>query len=291
MRNIIKNKPGEMSFITWIKKRIKSNLNLVSVATGPTGIGKSWAMIKIGHELDNEFENRQIAFSFRQVIDILNSEWFPQKKIKTIVFDEVQISLSNRQWQSLTNRLINYLLSTFRHRNVVLLMTSPYVDFLDSQSRKLIHVEFEVKGHNQKTRLTHLRPKLLQYNSSMKKFYTHSLYVIKDGDVNKLVNWWVEQPPKHLIEPYEKAKLEFTDKLNKGMDIALKKLEKEDEEIDTRKRLTERQSQILKLYEELGNQQKVADKIGINQSLVASQLKLARNKGYFPEKQPNYSKL
>jgi len=36
MRNIIKYKKGEHSWITWIKKRIKENLNFLAIAEGPT---------------------------------------------------------------------------------------------------------------------------------------------------------------------------------------------------------------------------------------------------------------
>ena len=208
---------GEQSFITWIKKRIKNNLNFVALAEGPTGIGKSWAMIQIGYTIDPEFEARQVAFSFKQVMEILNSEWFNKKKYKTIIFDESQITISNRAWQSLSNKLMNYLLSTFRHRNVILLFTSPYADFLDSQSMKLVHVIFEVKSHNNKNNKTTIRPKLLQYNSRLKKFYQHSLFVIKNKKTNKLINWKITKPPQHLIKPYEKAKMEFTEKLNRNI--------------------------------------------------------------------------
>jgi len=47
MKNIIKYKEGEKSWILWIKKRIKNNLNFLAIAEGPTGIGKSWALLSI----------------------------------------------------------------------------------------------------------------------------------------------------------------------------------------------------------------------------------------------------
>ena len=112
MKNIIKYRKGEPSWITWIKKRIKNNLNFLAIAEGPTGIGKSWSLLSIAYMIDKEFEPRQTAFGFKQVMEIINSEWFKQKKWKIIIFDEAQTDISNRQWQSLTNRLMNYLLFT-----------------------------------------------------------------------------------------------------------------------------------------------------------------------------------
>ena len=208
------HKQGEQSFIVWIKKRIEHNLNFLALAQGSTGIGKSWSMLRVAYDIDNDFEPRQVAFSFRQVMEILNSDWFYKKKYKLIIFDEAQTDISNRQWQSLTNKLMNFLLSTFRHRNVILLFTSPYSDFLDSASMKLMHAVFDCKGWSKKTTKSLVRPKLLQYNAKLKKFYEHSLFVIRNGKMNKLVNWSIDKPPAHLIKPYEKAKLEFTTKLN-----------------------------------------------------------------------------
>jgi len=228
------HKQGEQSFILWIKKRIENNLNLLLLTQGSTGIGKSWVELRMAYDIDNTFEIRQVAFTFREVMEILNSDWFYKKKWKIILFDEAQTDISNRQWQSLSNKLMNYLLSTFRHRNIILLFTSPYSDFLDSQSMKLMHVILDCKGWNKKTKKSLVRPKLLQYNSKLKKFYEHSLFVIKDGKTNKLINWWINKPPEHLIKPYEEKKLEFTTKLNKMILAELTSLETG--EVDTEKK-------------------------------------------------------
>ena len=221
-------KEGEQSFIRWIKKRIYNNLNYLCLLSGSTGIGKSFVSITMAHDIDNEFEARQIAFSFKQVMEIINSDWFKKKKWKIIIFDEVQIDISNRAWQSLTNKLFNYLLSTFRHQNIILLFTTPFIDFLDLSSRKLLHSVIECKGWSKKTNMSLVRPKLLQYNSRQKKFYEHSLFVIRDSKMNKLINWELCKPPKHLIIPYEKAKFEFTNKLNQRILRELNALEEKD---------------------------------------------------------------
>lgn len=277
MKNIIKYKKGESSWVNWIKKRIKNNLNFLCDAEGPTGIGKSWSLISVCYMIDPEFESRQIAFSFKQVMEILNSDWFMKKKWKIILFDEAQTDISNRTWQSLTNKLMNFLLSTFRHRNVILFFTSPYSDFLDSQTRKLIHCKFEIRGHNKRTKKTHIRPKLMQYNSKLKKFYEHSLFVIKNGRYNKLVNWYVPKPPQHLIEPYEKAKIEFTDKLNRDIMQELQSLEKK----DNRKPLTELQEQIQSLWEKgITKHKDIAKRLKKDRTHITRNLQFMRRKGY-----------
>jgi len=286
MKNLIKYKPGQQSWVTWIKKRITSNLNFMALAEGPTGIGKSWAMLRMAYDIDPDFQTRQVAFSFRQVMSIINADWFKEKKWKVIIFDEAQTDIGNRQWQSLTNKLMNYLLSTFRHQNIILLFTSPYSDFIDSASMKLIHCKFEVRNHNDRTQLTLIRPKILQYNSQRKKFYEHSLHVLRDGELHKLSYWRVKKPPEHLIEPYEKAKTEFTDALNRKIEKELIGLD-EKNSIDTRKPLTDQQEMILKAYKELGKQTLVSKKLGIKQGQISRQLKYVRNKGYSLKNEDN----
>jgi len=237
MQNIIKGKDGEYNFTTWIKKRIKNNLNFLAIAEGPTGAGKSWAMLSLAYNIDPTFEIRQVAFSFKEVMDIINADWFKQKKLKVILFDEPQTDISNRTWQSLTNKLMNFLMSTFRHINCILLFATPYSDFIDSQTKKLIHCIFDVRGHSRQTKKTQVRPKLLQWNSKLKKFYEHSLYVIKAGGFQKLSMMYIDIPPQHLIKPYEEKKTAFTTALNKSIQqqldaLALKnapKIEKEEE--------------------------------------------------------------
>jgi hypothetical protein len=169
-------------------------------------------------------------------MQIINADWFKKKEWKIIVFDEPQVSISNRQWQSLTNKLFNYLLSTFRHINCILLFATPYADFIDIASQKLLHCKFEVKGHSAKTNLTTIRPKLLQYNSKLHKTYEHSLWVMHKGYLGgstKLTKWNVPKPPQHLINPYEEKKTAFTSKLNKSiqkqLDVMDEKQIKKDE--------------------------------------------------------------
>ena len=220
-------KKGENAWVTYIKNRIRSNLNFIAIAEGSVGTGKSWAMLSVAYQIDPNFNIKQVAFSFREVMQIINADWFKtQKGFRVILFDEPQTDISNRAWQSLTNRLMNYLTSTFRHQNIILLMATPYSDFIDSQTQKLIHCKFVVKGHSRQTKLTLIRPKLQQYNSQMKKYYNHSLMVSSKKGVFKLTQWRVTKPPAHLIKPYEEKKTAFTSGLNKQILDQLEGIEK-----------------------------------------------------------------
>jgi len=153
---------------------------------------------------------------------------------------------------------------------------------------KLMHCKFEIKGHSKKTRQTHIRPKLLQYNSKLKKFYEHSLYVIKDGKLHKLVNWYINKPPKHLIEPYEKSKEEFTDKLNKDILRQLNELEEKKAPKKTiQKPLTELQQRILECWKKGMKQKDIVKELNKKQKIISESEKYMRNKGYNKENYQN----
>ncbi len=257
MRNIIKHKEGESSFITWIKKRIRLNLNFVGLFQGPLGVGKSYAAISTALSLDPEFDiDRQLTFEFQTTMALINSDWFKAKKVKVIIWDEPQITISNRQWQSAMNKLVNYVMSTFRHQNIILLFAAPYKDFLDSQTMKLLHCVFKCEGIDRRKNVSSVRPLIQQYNSDMKKYYQHRLWVIRNGKANPMSFWGIRKPPKHITERYEKNKLAFTDKLNKMCQEEAERLSIKETNKPIKKPLPDGQQQILdtakRLFEEKG---------------------------------------
>lgn len=299
MRNLILYKKGEISWIRWIKKRIAHNLNFICLFQGATGIGKTWSAISLAQMIDPDFNIDQIVFDFKELMQVINSDWFKKKKWKILIFDEPQITISNRQWQSTTNKLMNYLLSTFRHQNIILIFCSPYVDFLDSQSMKLLHCIFQCEGVNRKTELSRVRPKIQQYNSYMKKMYQHPLYVIRGKKVIPLRDWYIPKPTPEIIELYEQKKTQFTDNLNQDIKKKIKELSGEKEEEQTledrrrseiygyalrgRKPLTEKQKRVMEVFASIKGNKKYeeASKIlGITFNALLQHKKLAEKKGY-----------
>lgn len=278
---------GQHSWITWIKKRIANNLNFICLFQGATGIGKTWSAISMSYMLDNEFSSNQIVFEFKELMDVINSDWFKQKKIKIIIFDEPQITISNRNWQSTVNKMMNYLLSTFRHQNIILIFCSPYRDFLDSQSMKLLHCVFECEGINKKTNMSRVRPKIQQYNSYMKKTYQHALFVIKGKKTIPLRDWYVPKPPIHLVNEYESKKTLFTDKLNQEIRRKVEELTTVKKPMTlpngfVRRPLTKKQEEVMRILA-YHTQEETAKILKVHQTAIHSSKELAMKKGYTVE--------
>lgn len=200
---------------------------------GPTGSGKSFASLSIAEMLDQEFDINRCVFTGSELMNLINSGQL--KKGSVIVFEEAGIELSNRSWQSLMNKMLGFLIQTFRHKNFILIFNSPYMDFVDSATRKLFHAEINTRKIDFEKKMTILKPQIIQYNARLKKFYYKYLRIgIKNQGMAAVKSWSVPKPSAALIKAYEKKKTEFTTALNKEIQnqIMLKKEKKPKKKVE-----------------------------------------------------------
>lgn len=210
------------SLVRYIHRRIHNNKNFLATITGPTGSGKSWTALSLGELIDPNFSVDRIIFKGKELMKLINDGNLTPGSV--IVWDEAGIDLSNRNWQSVTNKMLNALLQTFRHKNFILFFTVPYHDFIDSSTRKLFHADFETQKINKNQGKVIIKPKLLQYNSNMGKWYRKYLKIIDNGATVKIRRWAVPRPSQKLIDEYEQRKNLFTKDLNQDIHFELDKL-------------------------------------------------------------------
>ena len=155
MVNIIKEvkNSDEYYWVRYIKQRTRQNKNFLFIISGQTGSGKSWSGLSIGEMVNKDFDVGRVVFRGKELMVLINSK-APKKKGTFILWDEAGIDLSNRNWQANANRMINFLMQTFRHRCFVLCFTAPYSDFIDKSTRKLFHAEFRTISIDFKKRKT-----------------------------------------------------------------------------------------------------------------------------------------
>lgn len=227
--NIEEVDPMSYSWIRYGVARVNANKNLIIFTSAPTGGGKSWTDLSIcylfSRALKTPFGIDNVFTSHKESMKFVNSD----KVMKGSVFDfeEVGVTQSSRNWQSVNNKVMNYFLQTCRHRNFILVMNSPYLDFVDSQTRRLFHAELKVIGIDYAKQETLVKPYCLQYNPRNKKTYYKYLRIKQKGTQGlvPVKLWRVPRPPQWLIDAYEKKKLEFTTQLNEQI---LEDLEKEE---------------------------------------------------------------
>lgn len=216
----------DYSIVRYVHRRIRNNKNFLTTITGPTGSGKSWSALSIAELLDPNFTVNQIIFKGKDLMKLINSGKL--KSGSVIIWDEAGIDLSNRNWQSVTNKMLNALLQTFRHKNFILIFTVPYHDFIDASSKKLFHADFETQRINKDKQEVIIKPKLLQYNPNLRKWYRKYLKVQVNGSIIKIKRWAVPKPSDTLIKDYEAMKNKFTENLNIEIGKELDKLEGDD---------------------------------------------------------------
>lgn len=277
-------KPKEKYWITYIKKRLspERKKNFLGFVSGQTGSGKSWASISIAQDIDPNFNIDQIVFRGIDLMALINSKKL--KRGSAIVFEEVGVELSNRNWMSDLNTLINHVIQTFRHEGYALIMNSPFMDYLDSASRKLFHAEITMESIDFNTQESITKPLLIQYNSKKQKFYFKRLKVITSEGIVPISRWRIHKPqPQELIDQYEAKKREYTSKLNKQVEGTLRANEKEKEEenkLKEPKELTEKQKEIFAMYEDGLKAEEIALELKKHPTVIYFHLSAIRKKGY-----------
>jgi len=271
--------------------------NLVSVV-GQTGSGKTYtamSICEIMSKMDGvPFGIDNIVFSLRELMELINSGKL--KRGSKIIFDEPQVSISAREFQSEANKVFNYLLSTFRHRNLTLFFCTPFETLLDKNSRRLFHARFETMSINRNNNTCRIKPRFIEYSDFKNDAYRKQLIVMgKDENgrnkSQKLFYWDVPKPSKELIEQYEKKKLEFTNNLNRNISERLKLFDEsgksltaeQKEEVVERKPLTPMQEKVMRTIANIkeSNKYELAKEIlNISFSAIHKNKALAEKKGY-----------
>jgi len=204
----------------WLIKEIQNRLlvlnrNWLAIVCGDTGSGKSEFAISLGEMVDPNFSIDNIVFTTKEFMKIANPGTLP--KGSCVVWDECGVGMPARAWMTLTNQLTGFILQTFRHQNLAVIFTTPSLDFIDIQARKLFHNYFEPKYIDRKKETVIAKMLDMQNNPQMGKIYMK--YPVIDLDDGRgeftLTEIEMERATKGLREKYEVKKEEFTKSLGK----------------------------------------------------------------------------
>lgn len=290
---IYRGKAKTNSWARWMVGRtMRKNQNNLIAIVGKTGSGKTLSAISICEIMSKmdgvPFTIDNVVFSLRELMELINSGKL--KRGSKIVFDEPQVSISAREFQSEANKVFNFLISTFRHRNLTLLFCTPFESLLDKSTRKLFHARFETMGIDKNKQTCRLKPRFIEYSDFKPEPYRKQLIVsYKDDNGNskseKLFYWDIPRPSKDFETLYEQKKLSFTTRLNQNITERLRKYDESGDSVTAeikekeRKELTPTQIKVMQVL--ANNKYVEASKIlGISLSAIHKNKTLAEKKGY-----------
>jgi len=240
-----------------IRTRVSRNQNVIGFVVGPTGVGKSYTSLRLGEVLDPNFSIKNVCFSFKQVLDLIESKTL--KPGAVVVFEEVGINIDARNYFDKSNKNMAYILESFRTDRLVFLMNVPDQNFADKKARKLAHVILEMMHvdyvHNQGVG----KVKWIQNNPVNGKTYYKPTRGVVNKSYSVIRSTRFAKPDKKLCKQYEVEREKFLDgvkaKAREVMEEKAKPKKVNKQPMDFIKELREEFGSIVKVKEHLTNSQ------------------------------------
>jgi len=220
---INKDVAGASHFIKYIKRRISRNQNFLGAITGPTGSGKSYSALSIAADIDPNFCIENVAFTPDDLFTIINSGRLVPGSV--ILYDEAGVGMGAREWQSLGNKVLSFLLQTFRNLNLVVLFNLPHLGMFDAQGRKLIHAHLSTKRIIYSKSLCVIEPLLTFVDQATGDISYRYLRVTTGGVARSLSRIKILKPSDNLALAYEAKKTLYTEDLNRRLQAQIQEKE------------------------------------------------------------------
>lgn len=212
---------------TWLAGQIsdrinKNNLNAICIWVGPTGTGKSYSALRLAELVDPTFTISRVVFRPIDFLDLINDPTLAKGNV--VLWDEMGLGMPARDWTSVFNKSIGYVLQSFRFRNLALFMTVPDQAFIDSQARRLFHYYFECMGVSRQQEVVIAKPFEVDHSARFDKDYTKYPIVRRPSGPAKVGTIPFGLPSTRLREAYERKRKDFMDayyrELRESLEIA-----------------------------------------------------------------------
>lgn len=229
----------------------KRRQNCLIACVGETGTGKSYTALQIASTLDKGFNHEtvkeRVVVSPEQFTDLVVNKANTLQTGSALVIDEAGAgSLQAREWHSVTNKQITYLLQVFRYQQLLVIFTVPSLDMIDKNARKLINYVVEARKINFDKGLCKCKVYRLTYDKIKAEKPYKQRFVKKDQYGEDVILDYINfsKPPTKLGNAYEKYSYAFKKEMAR----------KNYEEIEKARELHDKQQAVF-------NPQDIADKI------------------------------
>lgn len=269
------------------RRIFKSNNSWIQITCGQTGSGKSLkdlreAELWYNNILKRPFPLENVCFSTEQILSRLTSN--DLKKGDILILEEAGVSQGSLDFASSVSKIFNYVLQSFRSKQIILFLNLPYFSMLNKNTRMLSHMLHQTISIDVKNKQCIIKPLFLQTDQKTGKVYTHFPQVLVGDYFEPIELLGYHLPSDDIRIPYEKKKNQFLNGLINGSLISLINKDK--------KRLTLFQMQILGCWNrKIFKQAEIAKELNCKQQKVSINIQYMQSKGYleaeYLEKQLN----
>lgn len=147
------------------------NKNFLVLVTGETGSSKSYSSVRLSECIESKlhptYSVKNICMNFLSFMKVLTDRSEGRlKKGQSLVYEELGISADSDEWWSKTNKILKYILQTFRTRNLCVFFTVPDDILIDKKIKSMFHAVMEMQYIDFKTGIAWFKLYKIQRKSS-----------------------------------------------------------------------------------------------------------------------------
>jgi len=215
----------------WEPPNIKNNW-CVFVFVGPEGSGKSLTTVSILEKADPTFSADRVHFDPADFVRQVNSIPEEERQGKAVMMDESGVGMGSRTWFDDGQVAFNKMMQTARDDNMIVGLTLPVLDELDSQFRNRLHGFCEMwnlkREEYAKWSWKNYEVSRDEYSGVYKKYPK----LRWNGRIRKIKRLKIGPPSEELRKNYEAKKQEFKDELYEETEEHLSEMDEEEEGYD-----------------------------------------------------------
>ena len=194
--------------IDYIHYQLSRDENVLILIEGRTQMGKSTLAIQIARAL-GKYSLDNVVFDTKSFMERLTGLQFGD----VLIYDDAGVGISNQDWYMQDVKVFGRTSQTIGNRHLVVIITTPDMNFIEPQSRRLISIllqgdpdekaVFRVKHPRKKTNITSTDQKIYYPYVRFKDRQTGKMLMIRQVRADRL--------PDEIYEPYNAKKNEFLD--------------------------------------------------------------------------------
>lgn len=191
-------------FIIKLRKDLKMGFGKFFICTGKPGTGKSFAALRLGEIVDDDFGLHKVIvgdnLGFVSLLEKALNKEFDNGAF--LLFDEAGLGMSSREWNRKQNKLMSVIFQLIRKMGLCVVFTVPTLNMIDVTARRIANYWMDAIGVNLKTKRSSFKLWWLDYNNYFDKIYRHNF---KQGGKEIRV-WQFKLPQRIDLDKYEVKK-------------------------------------------------------------------------------------